>query len=80
MICVGLYSLAALSASPNLKSTNMLERYNEESKRGSRVVRIFPNTASCLRLVQALAVEQHERRQEEHRYLNMGFLKELQRA
>jgi putative transposase len=63
----------------NLKSTNMLERFNEEIKRRTRVVRIFPNEASCLRLVRALAVEQHERWQEDHRYLNMTFLKEKQR-
>jgi Transposase, Mutator family len=47
--------------------------------RRTRVVRIFPNEASCLRLVRALAVEQHERWQEDHRYLNMAFLKEAQR-
>jgi hypothetical protein len=29
--------------------------------------------------VRALAVEQHERWQEDHRYLNMTFLKEKQR-
>ncbi len=39
----------------NMKSTNMLERFNEEIKRRNRVVRIFPNEASCLRLVRALA-------------------------
>jgi transposase-like protein len=48
----------------NMKSTNMLERFNEEIKRRTRAVRIFPNEASCLRLVRALAVEQHERSQE----------------
>jgi hypothetical protein len=32
----------------HLKSTNMLERLNEEIKRRTRVVRIFPNAASCL--------------------------------
>lgn len=63
----------------HLKSTNMLERFNEEIKRRTRVVRIFPNEVSCLRLVRALAVEQHERWQEDHRYLNMTFLKEKQR-
>ena len=63
----------------NLKSTNMLERFNEEIKRRTRVVRIFPNEASCLRLVRALGVEQHERWQEEHRYLNMTFLDEMHR-
>ncbi|MHC2303215.1 transposase-like protein [Rhizobium mongolense] len=41
----------------HLKSTNMLERLNEEIRRRTYVVRIFPNTESCLRLVRALAVE-----------------------
>jgi putative transposase len=44
----------------HLKSTNMLERLNEEIKRHTHVVRIFPNAESCLRLVRALAVETHE--------------------
>src|SRR6516225_2579300 len=63
----------------NMKSTNMLERFNEEIRRRTRVARIFPNEASCLRLVRARAVEQHERWQEDHRYLNMAILKEAQR-
>src|ERR1700745_1309128 len=41
----------------HLKSTNMLERLNEEIKRRTHVVRIFPNGDSCLRMVWALAVE-----------------------
>ena len=60
----------------HLKSTNMLERLNEEIKRRTRVVRIFPNAASCLRLVRALCAETHEGWLEDHRYLNMEFLKE----
>ena len=43
-----------------LRSTNLLERYNQELKRRTRVVRIFPNGASCLRLVCALAIETNE--------------------
>jgi transposase-like protein len=43
-----------------MKSTNMLERLNQELKRRTLVLRIFPNAASCLRLVRALAVETHE--------------------
>lgn len=43
-----------------MKSTNMLERFNQELKRRSRVVRIFPNEASCLRLLSALCMEQSE--------------------
>ena len=43
-----------------MKSTNMLERLNQELKRRSRVVRIFPNEASCLRLMTALCQEYSE--------------------
>ena len=60
----------------HMKSTNMLERFNEEIKRRTRVVRIFPNEASCLRLIRALAVETHEGWLEANRYLNMELLKE----
>jgi transposase-like protein len=58
----------------HLKSTNMLERRNEEIRRRTYVVRIFPNAASCCRLVRA--VETHENWLEAHRYLNMEDLKE----
>src|SRR6202048_3040931 len=60
----------------HLKSTNMLERLNEEIRRRTHVVRIFPNGESCLRLVRALAVETHENWLEQHRYLNMDDLRE----
>jgi putative transposase len=56
--------------------TNMLERLNEEIRRRTHVVRIFPNGESCLRLVRALAVETHENWLEQHRYLNMDDLRE----
>ena len=59
-----------------MKSTNLMERLNEEIKRRTLVVRIFPNAASCLRLVRALAVEMHENWIEAIRYLNMENLKE----
>ncbi len=51
-----------------------LERLNQEIKRRSRVVRIFPNERSCLRLVTALAVEQSEEWITGRRYLDMGEL------
>ncbi len=60
----------------HLKSTNMLERLNEEIKRRTLVVHIFPNTESCLRLIRALCVETHETWLEDNRYLNMTFLAE----
>lgn len=64
----------------NLKSTNMLERLNEEIiRRRTLVVRIFPNEAGCLRLIRALAVEMHENWIEGIRYLNMEDLRELKK-
>jgi transposase-like protein len=43
-----------------LRTTNGLERLNQELKRRTRVVGIFPNEASCLRLVSALLMETSE--------------------
>lgn len=60
----------------HLKSTNLLERLNQEIKRRTLLVRIFPDEASCLRLVQALAVETHEEWVDENRYLNMDLLRD----
>lgn len=40
-----------------LRTTNGLERLNQEIRRRTRVVGVFPNEASCLRLVSALAME-----------------------
>ena len=62
-----------------LKNPTMLERLNEEIKRRTRVVRIFPHAESCLRLVRALCVEIHEAWLEDNRYLNMDLLKEQRR-
>ena len=60
----------------HMKSTNLLERLNQEIKRRTHVVRIFPSPASCLRLLRALAVETHEEWLESPRYLNMEDLRE----
>lgn len=60
----------------HLKSTNLLERFNQEIKRRTLVVRIFPDEASCLRLVRAVAAEQHEEWMEGSRYLNADLLRE----
>lgn len=40
-----------------LRTTNGLERINRELKRRTRVASMFPNAASCLRLVSALLTE-----------------------
>ena len=60
----------------HLKSTNLLERFNQEIKRRTLVVRIFPNESSCLRLIRAVASEQHEEWMEGSRYLNAELLRE----
>jgi transposase-like protein len=60
----------------HMKSTNILERLNEEIKRRTPVVRIFPNTDACLRLIRALCVETHEAWLEDSRYLSMMLLAE----
>jgi transposase-like protein len=64
-----------------IRTTNGLERFNQELKRRTRVVRIFPNReASCLRLVVALAVEQSEEWLTGRRYLDMEELREHRRS
>jgi putative transposase len=60
----------------HMKSTNLLERFNQEVKRRTLVVRIFPDEASCLRLIRAVASEQHEEWMEGSRYLNTDLLRE----
>jgi len=53
-----------------MRSTNMVERLNREFRRRSRVVRIFPDEASCVRLTSAPAMEFNEEWME-RRYLDM---------
>jgi len=60
----------------HLRSSNLLERLNEEIKRRTHIVRVFPGEESCLRLVRALCAEIHEEWQEGSRYLNMQLLNE----
>ncbi len=55
-----------------LRTTNGMERLNEEIKRRTRVVRIFPNPEACLRLVTALCVEQSEDWLSGRRYLDLA--------
>ena len=62
-----------------IRTTNGLERLNQEIKRRTRVVRIFPNRQACLRLVTALAVEQSEEWLTGRRYLDMRELEEQRR-
>ena len=55
-----------------LGSTNMLERLMKTLKQRTRVVGVFPNRASCERLIGAVLDEQHEKWQlEERPYFSM---------
>jgi transposase-like protein len=54
-----------------IRTTNGVERVNQELKRRTRVVRIFPNLRSCLRLATALLKEYHEDWITGRRYLRM---------
>ena len=56
-----------------LRTTNLVERLNEEIRRRTRVARLFPNEASCLRLVTAVVMEIAEDWQTaDKRYLTFG--------
>jgi putative transposase len=55
-----------------LRTTNSVERLNEEIRRRERVIRIFPNRPSAVRLLGALLLEQHEQWTTSHHYLDMA--------
>jgi putative transposase len=55
-----------------LRTSNMLERLNEEINRRTRVAGLFPNEASALRLVSAVLMEISEDWETGRKYLTMG--------
>jgi transposase-like protein len=63
-----------------LRTTNSIERLNEEIRRRDRVIRIYPNEKSVIRLLGALLMEQDEKWSSGRKYLDMQdyyeFLKE----
>jgi transposase-like protein len=59
-----------------IRTTNGLEGFDQEIKRRTRVVRIFPNREAPPRLVTALAIEQSEEWVTGRRYLDMEQPKE----
>jgi len=54
-----------------LRTTNGVERLNEEIRRRERVIRIFPNEASVIQLMGALLMEQDEKWQTGRKYFDM---------
>lgn len=63
-----------------LRTTNMQERLNEEIRRRERVIRIFPNDGSAVRLIGALLAEQHEQWLCGRRYFEMESYWQWRRA
>lgn len=57
-----------------LRTTNSLERLNREIRRRSRVVMLFPNEASCLRLVSAVVMEISDEWQTDRAYIRLDVL------
>jgi transposase-like protein len=56
---LGVYALPEAHRK-RMRTTNMLERQNQELKRRTRVIRVFPHEQSCLRLVTALLMETNQ--------------------
>ena len=56
---LGVYALPE-AHQKRMRTTNMLERQNQELKRRTRVVRVFPHEQSCLRLIAALLMETNQ--------------------
>jgi putative transposase len=61
-----------------IRSNNLLERFNRELRRRERVVGIFPNKKSALRLISALAAEKDDEWRSAKRYLDPELLEKIQ--
>ncbi len=65
-----------------LRTSNSIERLNEEIRRRDRVIRIYPNEASVIRLLGAVLMEQDEKWSSGRKYLDMNeyydFIKDKQ--
>lgn len=55
-----------------IRTTSSVERLNEEVRRRERVIRIFPNMESVIRLMGALLMEQDEKWAAGKKYLDMA--------
>lgn len=58
----------------SLRTTNSLERLNREIRRRTRVATLFPNEASCLRLVTAVVMEISDEWQTGRTYIRLDNL------
>lgn len=54
-----------------LRTSNQLERLSQEIKRRTRIVRVFPNELSCLRLISAILMEVGEEWEYGRLYLDL---------
>ena len=54
----------------HIRSTNSLERLNQEVRRRERVIRIFPNTQSAFRLIGAVLMDYEEEEQKKRPIFN----------
>lgn len=63
-----------------LRTTNSVERLNEEIRRRERVIRIFPNRESVIRLIGALLMELDDKWATGKKYLDMNEYLEWQKT
>ena len=64
-----------------IRTINGLERLNREIRRRTRVVGIFPNEASAMRLISAVIAEIHEEWLTGRQYLNLaGWKKQVEKS
>lgn len=61
----------------SISSTNAIERVNAELDRRAKVVGIFPNTASLLRLFTAVLQDQHDEWQDGRRHFSQQSMARL---
>ncbi len=60
-----------------IRTSNCMERTNQEIKRRTKVVRLFPDERSCLRLVTAVLVEIHDEWSTDKIYFNVSLINDV---
>ena len=68
--CMTFYMFKDKATRRRTRTVNVVERLNEEIRRRTRVARLFPNEASCNRLVTAILMQTHEKWAAEKIYIN----------